>query len=68
MLMKNYNDIIGNRTRDIPSCCAVPQPTAPPRALSQSYRIINFLATVDVNMTFLLYVTTCSLVDLYRLL
>jgi len=30
--MKNSNDTIGNRTRDLPSCSAVPQPTAPPRA------------------------------------
>jgi hypothetical protein len=28
---KNSNDIIGNRTRDLPACSAVPQPTAPPR-------------------------------------
>jgi hypothetical protein len=33
--MKNSNDTIGNRTRDLPACSAVPQPTAPPRA-SQS--------------------------------
>ena len=30
--MKNSNDTIGNRTRDLPVCSAVPQPTAPPRA------------------------------------
>ena len=29
--MKNSNDIIGDRTRDLPVCSAVPQPTAPPR-------------------------------------
>jgi hypothetical protein len=29
MSMKNSNDTIGNRTRDIPACRAVPQPTAP---------------------------------------
>jgi len=32
MPMKKYNDTIGNRTRDLPACSAVPQPTAPPRA------------------------------------
>jgi len=26
--MKNFNDTIGNRTRDLPTCNAVPQPTA----------------------------------------
>ena len=30
--MKNSNDTIGNRTRDLPTCSAVHQPTAPPRA------------------------------------
>jgi len=29
--MKNCNDTIGNRTRYLPTCNAVPQPTAPPR-------------------------------------
>jgi len=28
MSMKNSNDTIGNRTRDLPACRAVPQPTA----------------------------------------
>jgi len=30
--MKNYNDTIGNRTRDLLTCSAVPQSTALPRA------------------------------------
>jgi hypothetical protein len=30
--MKNSNDIIGNRTRDLPTCSALPQPTALRRA------------------------------------
>jgi hypothetical protein len=29
--MKNSSDTIGNRTRDLPTYSAVPQPTAPPR-------------------------------------
>jgi hypothetical protein len=29
---EKLNDIIGNRTRDLPACGTVPQPTAPPRA------------------------------------
>jgi hypothetical protein len=32
MSTKNSNDDIGNRTRDLPACSAVPQPTAPLRA------------------------------------
>ena len=35
MSMKNSNDTIGNRTRDLPACSAVPQQTAPPRAQNQ---------------------------------
>jgi hypothetical protein len=31
MSMKNSNDIIGNRTRNLPACRGVPQPTAPPQ-------------------------------------
>jgi len=30
--MKNSNDTIGNGTRDLPACSAVPQTTAPRRA------------------------------------
>jgi len=30
--MKNPNHTIGNRTRDLPTCNAVPQPTALPRS------------------------------------
>jgi hypothetical protein len=29
--MKNLNNTIGNRTRDLPSCSTMPQPTAPLR-------------------------------------
>ena len=32
MSMKNSNDTIGNRTRDLLTCSAVPQATAPPRS------------------------------------
>jgi len=32
MSLKNSNDTIGNRTRDLPTYSAVPQPTAPPLA------------------------------------
>jgi len=33
MAIKNSNETIENRTRDPPGCSAMPQPTAPPRAL-----------------------------------
>ena len=32
MPIKNSTDTIGNRTRDLPICSAVPQPTSQPRA------------------------------------
>ena len=38
MSMKKSNDTIGNRTRDLPACSAVPQPTALPRA-PYAYRV-----------------------------
>jgi hypothetical protein len=41
--MKNSNDIVGNRTRDLPACSAVPQPTAPPRVpLLYAWIICNY--------------------------
>ena len=53
--MKNSNDTIGNRTRDLPTCSAVPQPTALPRAPPQRRIIfLNFLSSlliVRVNNT-----------------
>jgi hypothetical protein len=40
--MKNSSDTIGNRTRDVLACSAVPQPTAPPRApLMQKVSVIK---------------------------
>ena len=46
--MKNSNETIGSRTRDLPACSAVLQPTAPPRALSSdnvSYVSVMCLCT-----------------------
>ena len=36
--MKNSSDTVGNRTRDLPACSSVPQPTAPPRASRRTVR------------------------------
>jgi hypothetical protein len=42
--MKNLKDPIGNRNRDLPTCSAVPQPTAlPPTPSVRYYRQINVL-------------------------
>jgi hypothetical protein len=54
--MKSCNDIIGNRTRDLPSCSAVPRPTAPQRAPC-CFRSIRH---VDVNLSVLLSLTADS--------
>jgi len=46
--MKNSNETIGNRTRDLPACSAVSQPTAPPRAplLIDTYYFYNFFSNL----------------------
>jgi len=46
MSMKKSNDNIGNRTRDLPACSAVPQPTALPLTPScyQLYPILGAFA------------------------
>jgi len=41
MPTKNSNDIIGNRTPDLPACSAVPQPIAPPRAPDMLVTVTN---------------------------
>ena len=38
--MKNSDDTIENRTRYLPACSAVPQPTAPKRALLKEGLIV----------------------------
>jgi len=47
MLIKNSNDNIGDRTRDLPACSAVPQPTVPqaecPLACSNTIRLFATL-------------------------
>ena len=39
--MKNSNDTIRNRTSDLPTCSAVPQPTAKPGAFSAKVNLGN---------------------------
>ena len=49
--MKNSNDTIGNRTRDLPACSVVPKPTAPPCAPDR-YKARYYL---ELHTTPLLY-------------
>ena len=44
MSIKNSNDAIGNRTRYLSACSAIPQPTAPTRA-SLKLELIGFPET-----------------------
>jgi len=39
--MKNSNDTIGNRTRNLPACSAVAQPTAPPHTPELQYITVS---------------------------
>ena len=45
MSMENFSDTIENRTRDLLTCSAVPQPTAPPRVLILSLYGGMFMGT-----------------------
>ena len=56
--MKNSKVTIGNRTRDIPACSAVPQPTATPRAPISENMWIKLPALKDM--------TNFSLVESFR--
>ena len=56
--MKNSNDTIGNRTRDLPACSAVPQPNAPPSTPSKRYEYQEYFLRGDkggryVGLTYL---------------
>jgi hypothetical protein len=44
--MKNYNDIVGNRTRDFPAWSAVPQQTAPSCAPTDKCKLVK--TNVDI--------------------
>jgi hypothetical protein len=49
--MKNSRSTIGNRTRDLPTYRAVPQPTAQPRGPSQNNRQIQAAFSTDHSET-----------------
>jgi hypothetical protein len=54
MSIKNSNDTIENRTRDLPACSAVPQPTAPPCAPTNfhvmHYCFLNLVVYVPLGI------------------
>jgi len=47
MSKKNSSDKIGNRTRDLPACNAVPKLTAPPCNISVDIIILNFVIMLN---------------------
>ena len=47
--MKNSSDTIGNRTRDLPTCSAVPKPIAPPSAPETCRRGRNYEVCANVD-------------------
>ena len=70
--MKNCNDTIGNRTRDLPACSTVPQPAAPPIAPTDfAVTFYKCMGHVFLNYCFLLrgacsdrvIISRCSLVQ-----
>jgi len=53
MSIKNSNDTIGNQNRDLPASSAVPQPTAPPAACPNVFRVICTIAMSVNQLAFL---------------
>jgi hypothetical protein len=47
--IENSNDLIGIRTRDLPACSMVPQPTTQPRAPSDPEFLSNFIFEEEVK-------------------
>jgi hypothetical protein len=56
--MENSNDTIGNRTRNLPACSAVPQPTAAPRALTPRSTLKNSYVRSQVMVDYRTYSDT----------
>jgi len=68
--MKKSNETIGNRTRDLPACSAVPQPTAPPRApISKDKNIYFYMTAYNLvrESEFNLLLATCLIAYVYEL-
>jgi hypothetical protein len=64
MSMKNSNDTIGNQTRYLLAGSAVPQPTAPPRAL-KVWNYNFYLVLYGYKTWFLILMNGVSLVECF---
>ena len=53
---KKFNDTIGNRTRDLPACSAVPQPTAPPAACPMSLFYTQKIYYISIVVFWLIHI------------
>ena len=53
--IKNLNDPIGNRTRDLPACSVVPQPTAPPPTPTYIVGDLDWYDPVRYNWLYMVY-------------
>jgi hypothetical protein len=49
--MKNSSDTIGNQTRNLPACGALPQPTAPPRVPVDTYKQVYYPFPTPIILT-----------------
>jgi len=58
--MNNFNEAIGYRTRDLPSCSTMSQSTVPPRAPYLNKEILLFL-TLSVSELKLHDIGNCTL-------
>jgi hypothetical protein len=56
--MKNSNDIIGNQTRGLPTCNAVPQSTAPQHAVDTEYLKIMYETFTKFKVLLLVFHST----------
>ena len=48
--MRNSNDTIGNRTRNLPACIVVPQPTSSSSSSSSGGGSGSVLVSVTINL------------------
>jgi len=62
MKIKNSNDNIRNRTRDLPACSAAPQPTAPPRGPFVAGYRVKFTLRLKRAVPYLVFNTQILLV------
>jgi heme/copper-type cytochrome/quinol oxidase subunit 2 len=63
--MKNSNDTIGNRTRDLPTCSAVPKPTALPNNNSSSFSNYNNIVIIIIVLVIAVVVVVVVVVVVY---